>query len=160
MVFSRGNERFVDEVVLQHFIDELKIYINEKISETPEDMGDSENSDTIDYVTKTELQTILDDLNLDVDLSSCVTKEELKDAIDNLNLSDYVLKEDIPEIQPLDDYATKEYVDEKYSNIFKLEPMSFRVDEEGNLILSYENEKLDAERFSLNDRGELIFTFD
>lgn len=160
MVFSKGNERFIDEVAFQHFINELKIYIDEKISETPKDMGDSENSDTIDYVTKTELQTILDDLNLDVDLSSCVTKEELKDAIDNLNLSDYVLKEDIPEIQPLDDYATKEYVDEKYSNIFKLEPMSFRVDEEGNLILSYENEKLDAERFSINDRGELIFSFD
>ena len=45
--------------------------------------------DLSDYVTQSELQTILDGLQIDVDLSSYATKEELENAIKGIDLSAY-----------------------------------------------------------------------
>ena len=62
--------------------------------------------DLSDYVTKAELQTILDELNIDVDLSNYVTKEELEDALADIDTSNIDLSA----------YATKEYVTDAINN--------------------------------------------
>lgn len=70
--------------------------------------------DLSDYVTQSELQTILDGLQIDVDLSTYATKEELENAIKGIDLSAYATIEEIPS---LDGYATEEYVDNALANV-------------------------------------------
>ena len=91
-----------------------------------------------DYVTKVELQEILDGLGLDVDTSKYVTVEDLERALDDLDLSDYATKdyvidainqaelgggdgEDIDlsiyaKKSDLNGYATETYVDDAIAN--------------------------------------------
>lgn len=80
-------------------------YLLEQLHDIMEKMlvGDVDLSD---YVTKTELQKILDELNIDIDLSNYVTKEELEYALANIDTSDIDLSA----------YATKEYVTDAINN--------------------------------------------
>lgn len=91
MRVSDVNTEFVDKATLQHLINELKVYIN-KVA--------SGEIDLADYVTKEELQSKLDALEIDIDLSSYATKEELENAINDIDLSSY---------------ATQTYVDDKFT---------------------------------------------
>ena len=68
MRVSDVTTQFPDKVAIQALIDELKAYADSIAT------GDI---DLTDYVTKSELQTKLDALNINIDLSSCATKEEL-----------------------------------------------------------------------------------
>lgn len=63
-------------------------YLLEQLHDIMEKMlvGDIDLSD---YVTQSELQTILDGLQIDVDLSTYATKEELENAIKGIDLSAY-----------------------------------------------------------------------
>jgi hypothetical protein len=72
MVFSEHTTQFPDKVAIQALIDELKAYV---------DNLSNENIDLSDYVTKNELQSKIDALNINIDLSSYVTKAELATAI-------------------------------------------------------------------------------
>lgn len=107
MVFSEHTTQFPDKVAIQALIDELKAYV---------DNLSNENIDLSDYVTKNELQSKIDALNINIDLSSYVTKAELATAIDSIDLSDYAKKTDIPNIS-LDGYATESYVNNKVASI-------------------------------------------
>lgn len=80
-------------------------YLLEQLHDIMEKMlvGDVDLSD---YVTKTELQKILDELNIDIDLSNYVTKEELEDALADIDTSNIDLSA----------YATKEYVTDAINN--------------------------------------------
>lgn len=80
-------------------------YLLEQLHDIMEKMlvGDIDFSD---YVTKTELQKILDELNIDIDLSNYVTKEELEDALADIDTSNIDLSA----------YATKEYVTDAINN--------------------------------------------
>ena len=63
-------------------------YLLEQLHDIMEKMlvGDIDLSN---YVTKTELQKILDELNIDIDLSAYATKEDLENAIKGIDLSAY-----------------------------------------------------------------------
>ena len=80
-------------------------YLLEQLHDIMEKMlvGDVDLSN---YVTKTELQKILDELNIDIDLSNYVTKEELEDALADIDTSNIDLSA----------YATKEYVTDAINN--------------------------------------------
>ena len=105
MRVSDVTTQFPDKVAIQALIDELKAYADSIAT------GDIDLSN---YVTKSELQTKLDALDINIDLSSYATKEELAEAINNIDLSAYALKTEIPS---LDGYATTEYVDNAIANV-------------------------------------------
>ena len=105
MRVSDVTTQFPDKVAIQALIDELKAYADSIAT------GDIDLSD---YVTKSELQTKLDALSINIDLSSYATKEELAEAINNIDLSAYALKTEIPS---LDGLATTEYVDNAIANV-------------------------------------------
>ena len=105
MVVTDYNEQFLDKRRTDHLIDELKAYIDSIPNGTV---------DLSDYVTKSELQAKLDDLNINIDLSSYATKEELTQAINSIDLSAYAKKTDIPS---LDGYALKTEIPTKVSQL-------------------------------------------
>lgn len=89
MVFSEHTTQFPDKVAIQALIAELKAYA---------DSVSGDSVDLSDYVTKTELQSKLDALDINIDLSVYATKEELTAAINSIDLSDYAKKADIPSV--------------------------------------------------------------
>ena len=105
MVVTDYNEQFLDKRGTDHLIDELKAYI---------DSIPNGNVDLSDYVTKSELQAKLDNLNINIDLSAYATKEELTQAINSIDLSAYAKKTDIPS---LDAYAKKTDLPKKVSEL-------------------------------------------
>ena len=94
MVYTDQNTKFIDKDGLIYLINRLK-----------EDIANmsTANIDLSSYVTKDELQTALDELNIDVDLSSYATKEELETALDNITVD-------------LTGYATEDYVTTAIAN--------------------------------------------
>lgn len=88
MVYTDQNTKFIDKDGLIYLINRLK-----------EDIANmsTANIDLSSYVTKDELQTALDELDIDVDLSSYATKEELETALDNITVD-------------LTGYATEDFV--------------------------------------------------
>ena len=101
MQVSDVTTQFPDRDAIQALIDELKAYA---------DGISSGDIDLSDYVTKTELQSKLDALDINIDLSSYATKEELTDAINSIDLSAYALKTEIPS---LDEYVTETELNSK-----------------------------------------------
>lgn len=95
-------------------------YLLEQLHDIMEKMlvGDVDLSN---YVTKTELQKILDELNIDIDLSAYATKEDLENAIKGIDLSAYATTQyvdnalaNVPTDEvDLSNYYNKEEVDEK-----------------------------------------------
>ena len=94
MVYTDQNTKFIDKDGLIYLINRLK-----------EDIANmsTTNIDLSSYVTKDELQTALDELDIDVDLSSYATKEELETALDNITVD-------------LTGYATEDYVTTAIAN--------------------------------------------
>lgn len=94
MIYTDQNTKFIDKDGLIYLINRLKEDIT-NMSTT--------NIDLSSYVTKDELQTALDELDIDVDLSSYATKEELETALDNITVD-------------LTGYATEDYVTTAIAN--------------------------------------------
>lgn len=93
MVVSDYKTQFLDKAGTDRLIEDLKIYIDAALSG---------GIDLTDYVTRQQLQDILNELQIDVDLSAYATREEMQQAIASIDLSGY---------------ATTAYVDNAIANV-------------------------------------------